>query len=219
MINDDWRNKMIFGNMINKIKDIYHYGDNKFYLSLFGPLAMGTIHIVAIIIKFDWIIFNYCIFYYLMAIFKVWQWAIGKYNIKPNHYIAGIISVFIILAPMMASFIMTILYREAPHYFFDWFIYAYALYGTIKMIFAIKNMVKKEKSEKEDTLAFINMISALYTIQMLEFALVTTFSDEKTDSAMYLMQLFTQGFIFLFSIFIIVILSIKTIKKYKSNNI
>ena len=80
-------------------------------------------------------------------------------------------------------------------------------------------MVKKEKSEKEDTLAFINMISALYTIQMLEFALVTTFSDGKTDSAMYLMQLFTQGFIFLFSIFIIVILSIKTIKKYNSNNI
>ena len=62
--------------IINKLKKFYNCGDNKLYFSLFGPLLMGTIHLVVIIISYDWIILNYCIFYYLIAIFKVWQWAI-----------------------------------------------------------------------------------------------------------------------------------------------
>ena len=202
--------------IINKLKKFYNYGDNKLYFSLFGPLLMGTIHLVVIIISYDWIILNYCIFCYLIAIFKVWQWAIEKYNIKPNNYIAGIISILIILTPMMASFIMTILYKNATHYIFDWLIYAYALYGTVKMVFAIRSLVKKEKNDKETVLAFISMISALYTIQMMEFNLIKTFSDGKDEYAMYMIQLFTQGFIFLFSLFVIAILSKMVFNKHKN---
>lgn len=202
--------------IINKLKKFYNYGDNKLYLSLFGPLLMGTIHLVVIIISYDWIILNYCIFYYLIAIFKVWQWAIEKYNIKPNNYIAGIISILMILTPMMVSFIMTILYKDATHYIFDWLIYAYALYGTVKMVFAIRSLAKKEKNDKENVLAFISMISALYTIQMMEFNLIKTFSDGKDEYAMYMIQLFTQGFIFLFSLFVIAILSKMAFKKHKN---
>lgn len=55
---------------------------------------------------------------------------------------------FIVIAPMMAAIVLTILYKDSPHYFIDWFIYAYALYGTLKMIFAIKNLVKKDKTDR-----------------------------------------------------------------------
>lgn len=200
--------------LFNKLKDIYSRNDVAFYISLLGPLTMGTIHLIFVIIKFDWILVNYCVFSYLMALFKVWQWAIEKYHLKPNNYVAGIISMLVIIAPMFSAFILTILYKDAPHYFFDWFIYAYALYGTVKMVFAIKGLVKKDKTDRQYVLAFFSLISALYTIQMMEFNLIMTFSN-KFDEAMYMMQLFTQGAIFLFSLFVIglFIYKIFTIKK------
>ena len=203
--------------LTKKIIDFYHSGNVAFYISLLGPLVMGTIHLIFVIVKFDWILVNYCIFSYLMALFKVWQWAIEKYHIKPNHYFAGVISLLIVLAPMMAAFILTILYKDAPHYFIDWFIYAYATYGTVKMVFAIKNLVKKDKTNKQYVLAFLGLIGALYTVQMMEFSLIMTFSNE-TDHAMYLMQLFTQGAIFLFSLFVIGLFIYKAIALNKNKD-
>lgn len=137
-----------------------------------------------------------------MLLVKVWQWAIEKYLLKINNYIAGIISLGLVLAPMMASFVLTILYRESVYYFIDWFIYAYALYGTLKMIFAIKSLTKKNKTDKQYVLSFFGLIGALYTMQMMEFNLIKSF-DANRDNSMYMMLLFTQGSIFLFSIFVI----------------
>ena len=196
--------------LTKKIIDFYRSGNVAFYISLLGPLVMGTIHLIFVIIKFDWILVNYCIFSYLMLLFKVWQWAIEKYHVKPNNYLAGAISMFIVLTPMMAAFVLTIMFKDAPHYFIDWFIYAYATYGTIKMIFAIKSLVKKDKTDRQYVLSFLGLIGALYTIQMMEFSLIKTFSDSEADQSMYLMQLFTQGAIFLFSLFVIGLFILKT---------
>ena len=197
--------------IINRIKDFYNRGDIAFYISLLGPFIMGTIHLAFAIIKFDWILVHYCIFSYLMFLFKVWQWAIEKYHIKPSHYLAGAISMVIVLTPMMAAFVLTILYKDSPHYFIDWFIYAYALYGTLKTVFAIKSLVKKDKTDRQYVLSFLGLIGALYTIQMMEFSLIKTFSESGKDGSLYLMQLFTQGAIFLFSLFVIVLFVYKTI--------
>ncbi len=199
--------------IINRIKDFYSRGDVAFYISLLGPFVMGTIHLVFVIIKFDWIFLNYCLFFYLMCLAKVWQMAIEKYHIKPNHYLTGVISMVMLLAPMMAAFVLTILYRDTPHYFIDWFIYAYALYGTLKMIFAVKTLVKKEKTDRQYVLSFLGLIGALYTIQMMEFSLIKTFSESGNDGSMYLMQLFTQGAIFIVSLVIIVLFIIRLIKQ------
>lgn len=204
--------------LIQKIKQIYNQKDNKFYFSLLGSLIMGTIHLISCIIHFDWIVLNYCLFFYLLVLFKVWQCAIEKYNIKPSNYFAGVISLIIIIIPMMVSFVMTILFRDAPYYIFDWLIYAYAFYGTLKIIFAIRNIIKKEKTDREFILSYVGMISALYTIKILEFALIMTFGENKTGSSMHLMQLFTQGLIFLFSIYVIIIFIIKGIKNLKLKN-
>ena len=188
--------------LFKRFLDFYHTGDVALYVSLFPPLVMGTLHLVLILLKFDWILFNYCLFFYLMCLARVWQWAIKKYQMKMSHYLAGIISVCFILFPMMAAFVLTIRYKDAPHYLIDWFIYAYATYGTIKIVFAIKNIAKKDKDDQRYVLSYVGLIGALYTIQMMEFNLIMTFDTGVTNS-MYLMQLFTQGAIFLFSLFVI----------------
>lgn len=192
--------------------DFYHTGDTALFVSLFASFIMGTFHLVFIILKFDWILLNYCLFFYLMCLARVWQWAIKKFQMKMSHYLAGIISICFILFPMMAAFMMTIMYRDAPHYLIDWFIYAYAAYGTIKMVFAIKNIVKKDKDDQRYVLSYVGLIGALYTIQMMEFNLIMTF-DNGVDNSMYLMQLFTQGSIFLFSLFVIALFIYKIITK------
>lgn len=119
---------------------------------------------------------------------------------------------------MMTAFVLTILYKDAPHYFVDWFIYAYALYGTVKMVFAIKNLVKKDKTNRQYVLAFLGLIGALYTIQMMEFSLIKTFSESGNDGSMYLMELFTQGAIFLFSLFVIGLFIYKAITLNKNKD-
>ena len=153
-----------------------------------------------------------------MFLSKVWQWAIEKYHIKPSHYLAAVISLSIVFAPMMAAIVLTILYKDSPHYFIDWFIYAYALYGTLKLIFAIKNLVKKDKTDRQYVLSFLGLIGALYTIQMMEFSLIKTFSESGNDGAMYLIQLLTQAAIFLFSLFVIGLFIYKVITSNKNKD-
>ena len=204
--------------IINRIRGFYNRGDVAFYLSLLGPFIMGTIHLVFVLIRFDWILVNYCIFSYLMFLSKVWQWAIEKHPIKPSHYLAAVISLSIVFAPMMAAIVLTILYKDSPHYFIDWFIYAYALYGTLKMIFAIKNLVKKDKTDRQYVLSFLGLIGALYTIQMMEFSLIKTFSESGNNGAMYLIQLLTQAAIFLFSLYVIGLFIYKAITINKNKD-
>jgi hypothetical protein len=52
----------------------------------------------------------------------------------------------------------------------------------------------------------------------MEFSLIKTFSESGKDGSMYLMQLFTQGAIFLFSIFVIGLFIYKAITLRKSKN-
>ena len=201
--------------MIQSVKDFTHKDIVSFLISLIGPLFMGTFHLVFVILRFDWILVNYCIFSYLLALFLVWQWLIERFHLKPHPYVAATISMFIIVVPMMAALVLTILYKDAPHYLFDWFIYAYATYGTIKMVLAIRNLCKKEKTERQYVLSFFGLLSALYTIQMMQFNLIITFGDIK-DNAMYMMMLFTQGFIFLFALFLIGLFIYKAVKLKKN---
>lgn len=52
---------------------------------------------------------------------------------------------------------------------------------------------------------------------MMEFNLIMTFSDS-ADHSMYLMQLFTQGATFLFSLFVIGVFIYKPISTSKASN-
>lgn len=204
---------------INELKEFYQKHNINFYLSLLGPLIMGTIHLISMLIHYDYIVLNYAIFCCLILLIKVWQWAIERFNLKLNPYIAGIISVILILAPMMASIILTILYRNAIHYPFDWFIYAYALYGTVKMTMAIIKLAKRcKKTKRTIVISWIGIISASYTIQMMEFQLITTFNENGIDDVMHTMMKFTQGVIFILSLFVLGLFIKKYIEEIRYNN-
>lgn len=205
--------------LIKRIKNFYHSGDNEFYFSLAGPLAMGTIHLVYTLIQFDWWVFNYCLFSYLMAFIKVWQWSIEKFNLKPNNYIAGSLSILVLLVPMMVCIIMTIVRNNAKEYIFEWLVYAYALYGTIKMVLAIKKLFKKDKTDRVYVVSLLGLIAALYTMQMMEHRLILLGGNGVVTEKMYNMELITQGFIFIFSLFVIILFIYKLIKKTKKNKI
>ncbi|MBE6135218.1 MAG: hypothetical protein E7179_04345 [Erysipelotrichaceae bacterium] len=205
-------------NFLQRIKEFCRKDNVAFCLSLIGPLAMGTIHLVFTILKFDWIFINYCVFSYLMVLAKVWQWAIEKNGAKPSHYSAGIISMFLALAPMMAAIVLTIMNKDESHFFQGWLVYAYAAYGTLKMVFAIKGMAKKNKTDREYVLSFLGLVVALYTVKMMETNLIANFSGG-SDASMYMLQLFTQGALFLFSLFVIGLFAHKAIALRKSNDL
>ena len=88
--------------IVNKIVTFYKRGDNAFYISLLGPLAMGTLHLIMVLIHFDWILVSYSAFSYLVAVSKTFQWAIEKYKYKFNHYVIGIISIGVLIVPYKA---------------------------------------------------------------------------------------------------------------------
>ena len=187
------------------LKTLYRTGDVAFYCSLIPPFAMGVLHLAALFAQFDWIVCNYCIFSFLMGLFRVWLWAIEKFGIRPRGYAAGIFSILLVLLPMMASFVLTILFKEPPQYPLDWLIYAYALYGTVKIVLAIRAALKgrKNQTERAFVLSRLGLIGAFYTIQMMQFRLIMFASDGTVDNTMYQMQFYTQGAIFLYSLFVI----------------
>ena len=85
------------------------------------------------------------------------------------------------------------------------------------MILAIRGLVKKNKTDRQYVFAFLGFVGALYTMQMMEFNLIMTFS-ENSDNSMYLMQLFIQGAIFLFSLFVIGLFIYKAMSLNKKND-
>ena len=138
-----------------------------------------------------------------------------EYYWKVNIYFVSIISLAFLIIPMMASFVLTILYRENPVYPFEWLVYAYALFATIKIVVAIGTRIKSNETKRKYVLSYISIITALYTIQMLEFRLIRFVEMDEVSDSMYLMQLFTQGAIFIFLIIVLVIFICKLIKDKK----
>ena len=114
-------------------------------------------------------------------------------------------------------FVLTILSKDAPVSSANWLIYIYALYGTVKMALAIRGIVRKQKSPRQYALSFLGLSSALYTMQMMEISLIAAFGDSQ-DSAMYMMKLFTQGAIFLISLFMVGVLVYKTLAKKRDQD-
>jgi hypothetical protein len=61
------------------------------------------------------------------------------------------------------------------------------------------------------------MTGALFTMQMMEFNLIMAFSDGQ-NNAMHLMQLYSQGTIFLFALFVVGLFVYKAIIAKKSQD-
>lgn len=190
--------------MTNDIRNIWKKYNIGLYGAIFGSLIMGTFHLVLLIIDFSWLTFNYMLFCYMIMFIRVLIWYIAKKNTK-YLYLISAISVLFLLIPLCVSLVKTITDRDVPVYIFEWIIYGYATYGTYKMVSAIVRLVKSKKcsNDEKTILSWISLISALFTMFMMQFALSKTFGTVEDNDAMYVLLLVTQGAILLFSTFVI----------------
>ncbi len=105
--------------------------------------------------------------------------------------------------------VLTIIEKDKPQYLFYWMIYAYAFYGTIKIVTAIKSVFKKNKSERERVLSIFSMISALFTIELIEFALISTFGN---GDNLFIIKFLYQGFVVIIITIYIIFLTYQQLK-------
>lgn len=186
--------------IINKIKTIYKDKKLNFYFSLSGSLIMGLISLINVIRSFSFIPLFYALFSFSLAFIKIMISLFKKKDKDKGVLLFGSISVLLLSIPLVFSMVLTILYKDKPVYLFFWIIYAYATYATIKIITSSVGLNKAYKSHNNFSLvnSYFSFLSALYTIQMTQFALIKIF-DNGDD--MFLIQLFTQGAIFFIAIF------------------
>lgn len=191
--------------IVDNIKSLYQNEVVSFILSIIGSFFMGTIHLIATISEFSWLSINYCLFCYaLVAIIAVLT-RLNQGEEKRRLYIVGAMCLMILMIPMTTAMVKTILERETPVYYFDWLIYVYATYGTVKIVWAIRSLHKARKSKTVYPIvtSWVSLIDAAFTIQMMEFALISTFDTEKSQS-MIIMQFLTHGAIIIFTLITII---------------
>ena len=175
-----------------------------------GPIAMGTVNMIVTILHFSWLTFNYGLFSYVIAACKALLQRLDRRGARRGLYLAGAASFLVLLIPMTVAMVKTILEKGAPQYPFYWMIYLYALYGTVKFALAVRgrHIARVRGSICQGVIAWLQLICAAYTVQMMEFALIATF-DTGENNSMYIMQFLTHGAIILFTVGVIVHLTIK----------
>lgn len=173
---------------------------------------MGTIALVNTLIYFSIITFCYSIFSYSLAIIKICVNFFKKREKSQGLLLFGSVSLFFLSIPLVLAMVLTVLYKNKPVYLFFWVIYAYATYGTIKITTAIigLNKARKMKDKFKNVDSYFSLISALYTIQMMEFALIATFGEGED---LFMLQMLTQGVIFV----VCILLSVKLFVGYIKN--
>ncbi|MGM9857917.1 MAG: hypothetical protein ACI311_01530 [Bacilli bacterium] len=188
--------------MKNKIKKIWQMYDLSSYFSIVASFAVTCLHFIKILIEFDKIILSYCIFSFLVCIFKIIQLLIEKNLLKLNPYITASFFILILLGPMTACFTWTILIKE---YVFDYFAYVYGAYGITKLIIAIRTRVKLEnKCGRKDIVSFLNLIVSFYTIMMMEYRIIMFSTSGIMIKSSRAILLTTQGAILIFTIFVMI---------------
>ena len=195
---------------VDSIKTVYREKNISFYLSIAGSLFMGTVHLISTVKQFSWLTFNYCLFSYILVLIKVLLVYLDRSNNKRRLYLAGALALCVLVVPMTVAMVKTIIEKDALVYFFYWMIYLYATYGTVKFVLAVRSRHKAHKSGDAcgGVLSWISLVTAAYTIQMMEFALIATFDKDRSDS-MTMMQFFTHGAVIIFTVFVIVYLLVK----------
>ena len=183
--------------LIAKLKQ-YDLG---FIFTIFGLLIFGVIHMVSIIIDFSWLSLNYMMFCYIfIAIMLVVRYLINKDKMTITYLVVAI-SFIILLIPLTVTLVETIKSGGKPNFIFDWIIYGYALFAFLKMGFAIKDLVQKKKSNSE-IFGWLNIIYSVFTMYMLEVALIATFGEG--DISMLYMEIASLVAIMLLNVYLIV---------------
>ncbi len=205
--------------MLNKFLDACKKYDMGFYASILGLLIMGTFHLVMTCISFSWLTFNYMLFCYLMMFARTSIYSLYKKDKQGVSYLLASIYLMLALIPLVVSFYKTITERELVPYIFDWIIYGYAAYAFYKLITGIINLVKSRQSNvTKNILCWYNLVNAFFTMFMLEFTLIRTFSTD-INTVLIVIEYSFQAYIISFTMFVIGVFIHRYIKIRKGSKI
>lgn len=202
---------------INRLSQFARDKNLALLATLGGSLAMATLHFVGVALKFDWTTLNYGIFCLGMFGSKAALFFVAQSRKRRLAYLSSALCVTALTVPMIASILLTVLFRQAPVYPFEWIVYAYAFYGTVKTVLAVRGLVRTRK--RPQTLAFIlamfNLVGAAYTVKMLEWRLIN-FAGGSGSESMMTLQMFTQGAVFALTVAVAAILFVKYVQTKKN---
>lgn len=187
------------------------------FISISFTFLLSLISAIELINHFDLLILSYSLFYLLYGLCLITLLYI-RFKNEQTLYLISILFIVIFDIPMVMSMVLTIMKNTYTNLMFDWMAYAYACYATIKVVFAIKRAISKDKikTAKEIALSYLNIISALYTVQALENILIET-EHAKGVQDMYVLALISQFCVFVFTLITIVIFIIRALKQKNVN--
>ena len=210
---------------VNKLKKYIENKNLDFYFSITISIIVAIFNLFLTIFSYSSYFLMYTIFYFLLVIFRI---VIFKYNKKYKNnknirylYLLTALSILLLISPMISAFISTFNFRETYHYVFYWIPYVYGLFSLVKLVNTIEFIYKERKSKDvyKICIKHLTVLSTLYTLQMLEFALIRL-NEDSLDTNIYYFELYTQGLIFLICIVTIIhliILFFTTNKKKQKN--
>lgn len=188
---------------VNKLKKYIENKNLDFYFSITISIIVAIFNLFLTIFSYSSYFLMYTIFYFLVVFCRTGLFLYKskfKNNQKNNRYLYLLtaLSILFLISPMIQAFISTFNFRETYHYIFAWIPYVYGLFSLVKLVNTIEYICKERKSKDvyNICLKHLSVLTTLYTLQMLEFALIRL-NEDLVDSNIYYFELYTQGLIFI----------------------
>ena len=188
-------------------KKIYHKYNLNIIASILGNMFMAILNLILIINGGSLFLIGAILFYLLMSLLRCISFILYKKN-KSERKIGifyAVSSTFIyLLIPSLLAYVLSV--KEYHPFFIEWFIYAYALYATLKMVFAFMH-IKRTFVEKDIYLIDIkvsNLVLAFYTVFLLAFNLI--YANGEMDNAMFSIMIFINVMVIISAIVALIIM-------------
>ena len=170
---------------------------------------MGTFHLVIVLMHPSMLPLLYMFFCYLLSASRLVEYFLMRKEKRRFAELFGAISILVLTVPLVLSMVFTILKRRSVEYPFYWMIFAYAFYAFLKIGTALYNLFKKGKRPVRAT-PYLSLVGALYTMFMMQDAMLNAYGE--AGEFAYLMRLYSQGAVFLVSLFLASLLFIRFLR-------
>ena len=193
--------------IFTKSKEIYIKYNLSIIISILANLLMAIFNLILIINGGSLWLLGSILFYFFISLIRAISFYLYKKN--KNEFKIGLFyaissTLCYLLIPSLLVYILTV--KEYKPFFIDWFTYGYALYATLKMVFAFIHIKKRflEKNIYMIDIKLSNFISALYTIFLLAFILIN--ENGVMDNNMKAIMYFLNALIIISSIIVLIIM-------------
>ncbi len=185
------RNKKRYSKFRMKWREFMDFGRRTFlffFLGLAGTLFMAGLQIYQLAVSGEWYLLGGVGFYSLTFVVLLVAFFLRN---KTDKFIAWFFALnnTVIFAAIPVMLVYVLRYKEYKPMFVDWYPYAYALYGVIKMVTAIVGFRRAFRGVDIFLLdrKVMSMISAFYTLFLMAFTLISSQEGSTISSDMYAM--------------------------------